>query len=231
MALEGVPQPKTVDEWAQLAQSLSQTAAQYKLALEQKNAELARIQSGPNIVDFAHAIKQLNKNSTSRYKAPIPVFAGKESEDIDGWTFLIENMFQLEQIQGSEQPLIASGYLRDLALESYRQWANSEVLTWNKLKEKLLTRFRPLNFQSVLRSQLDQLRQDTSFSQYLNKFSSIMNKIQNMDEVDRIFYFIRGLASKTRAEVGYLNPKTLQEAIDTQVRKTFLWEKPNWRNM
>ena len=35
-----------------------------------------------------------------------------------------------------------------------------------------------------------------------------------MGEQDKIHYFIKGLAPKTRAEAGYLNPSSLQEAIN-----------------
>ena len=66
---------------------------------------------------------------------------------------------------------------------------------------------------------MDGLSQTGSFAQYLTKFNSIMNRIANIQEDDKIHYFIRGLARKTRQEVGYRDPKTLLEAI--QIASTF----------
>ena len=54
-----------------------------------------------------------------------------------------------------------------------------------------------------------------------------MNKIEGMGEQDKIHYFIKGLAPKTRAETGYQNPQTLQGAIDiaTNFEKHFFGVK------
>ena len=50
-----------------------------------------------------------------------------------------------------------------------------------------------------------------------------------MGEQDRIQYFIKGLAPKTRAETGYMNPSTLQDAINTATNyeKHFFGGKAN----
>ena len=50
-----------------------------------------------------------------------------------------------------------------------------------------------------------------------------------MGEQDKIHYFIKGLAPKTRAETGYLNPSSLQEAINvaSNYEKHFFGEKTN----
>ena len=74
-------------------------------------------------------------------------------------------MFELDEVHPKEQVPVAGGYLRELALESFRLWfASDKSMSWKTLKDKLLTRFRPYYFQIVLRSQLENCKQDGSFS-------------------------------------------------------------------
>jgi hypothetical protein len=41
-------------------------------------------------------------------------------------------------------------------------------------------------------------------------------QLQDMAEVDKVFFFIEGLQKRTKAEVGYRQPQTLNEAISLQ---------------
>jgi hypothetical protein len=48
---------------------------------------------------------------------------------------------------------------------------------------------------------------------YISRFQGIINQVDEMTAKDQVHAFIRGLAPKTRAEVGYRHPETLDEAI------------------
>ena len=163
-------EPKTLDDWKAVAIQLKNIADSNKADVDRLQLEVNQLrgnqQNQSSVIDFAEAIRKLNKKS-ARYKAPIPTFSGRENEDIDSWIFLIEQMFTLDEVRAAEQVVIAGGYLRDLALESFRQWTILDrMLTWKTLKDNLLVRFRPYNFQSGLRNQLELCKQDNTFSQY-----------------------------------------------------------------
>ena len=229
-------EPKSIDEWKQFCTNITNS---YKTSMEQNQltihgleqrlntteSDLRKYKSKSDIhvasMDLVKAVQSLTANvKGGRLKAPVPVFHGKENVDVVQWLFLMENMLKVECVDDKEKVLTSSGYLRELALETYRAWLNaSSFLSWSDFRVNMLNQFWPHNFQKLLRNQLDGLSQTGSFAQYLTKFNSIMNRIANIQEDDKIHYFIRGLARKTRQEVGYRDPKTLLEAI--QIASTF----------
>ena len=77
------------------------------------------------------------------------------------------------------------------------------------------------------RNELDNLRQTESFEVYLHNFQTIINKVTGMSELDKMYFFTKGLANKTKAEVKYQDPTTLNEAIRiaTRYEKNFFENK------
>ena len=148
-------------------------------------------------------------------KLNIPDFHGRPAEDINNWLFIVRQNLEAACISISRKTLVASGYLRDSALQWYRRRIQElGELTYEEFEEGLKSMFLPHNYQEVLRTKLDNVKQRGRLDEYINEFMNIMNQIMEMSEVDKIHAFKRGLAAKTRAEIGYVAPKSLQEAIE-----------------
>ena len=127
-------EPKSIDEWKQFCTNITNS---YKTSMEQNQltihgleqrlntteSDLRKYKSKSDIhvasMDLVKAVQSLTtKVKGGRMKAPVPVFHGKENEDVDQWLFLMENMFKVECVDDKEKVLTASGYLRELALEN-----------------------------------------------------------------------------------------------------------------
>ena len=168
-----------------------------------------------NLNMVVDAMKSLSIPNASKDFKNMPNFHGLQTEDIDEFIFLIENNFSTNRTNEKDKVSIVANFLRNLALSTYRSIINTEpYISWNDLKKLFLKRFRAENFQSLIRLKLAKLKQTGVFSEYLTKFQAIMNKIEKMDEYDKIHWFVEGLEHKTRMEVGYRSPKTLVQAIE-----------------
>jgi len=148
----------------------------------------------------------------------LPEYNGTPDEDLNSWLFLAEQDFRTQNTPLEKQTLVASSFLRGPALQWYRRIISERgeeaPLPFYEFKEGLKTIFLPHNYQQILRTKLDHLHQRSHLSHYVSTFMNIMNQIEDMSENDRIHYFIRGLATKSRAEVGYSCPKSLTHAIE-----------------
>ena len=83
---------------------------------------------------------------------------------------------------------------------------------WDTFKKELKGAFQPPNYQHYLRTQLKTLRQITSVQEYGMRFRNIIEQIENINELDKVSYFVDGLKSITQREVAYQAPATFEEA-------------------
>ena len=82
-------------------------------------------------------------SSTKNFKkAPIPNFHGSPKDNIQNWIFLLENRFEADHIHDNDTVDIAAGYLRDLALEIYRNMRTTAKPSWNELRDRMLRQFQ-----------------------------------------------------------------------------------------
>jgi Retrotransposon gag protein. len=77
---------------------------------------------------------------------------------------------------------------------------------------QLRAAFQPPNYQQHLRQQLKQLKQTGSVHEYGVQFRNIIGQILNMEELDKVSYFIDGLKAATKMEVNYQAPETFEDA-------------------
>ncbi|KAF1334823.1 Retroelement pol polyprotein, partial [Globisporangium splendens] len=75
--------------------------------------------------------------------------------------------------------------------------------------------FVPADLQERLRDQLGELSQGQcrGLDDYVSRFGHVITQVQEMSELDKIIYFVRGLGSAIRTEVRYRRCSTLSEAI------------------
>ena len=171
-----------------------------------------------NAQQLSELTKLLNKqmNLPAKDLKNVPIFSGKDNEDVDEWIFLIKNSFQNNQTANKDKVAICANFLRDLALSTYRGIMTTDPnKSWNDLKKRFLKRFRPSNFQNLLRIKLQKLKQTSSLSDYTHKFQVMMNQIENMSDLDKVHWYTEGLTSRIRKEVSYRIPKVIEEAIES----------------
>ena len=189
-------------------------------------SKVEKSSSEESITVMLHNLKEqvarmAQPQSSTPYKsfkrAQIPTFSGKPSENVRNWIFMMESRFEGEHIQSNEQIDIAMGYLRDLALETYRNMCSNGVKpSWQDLKKRFLKFFEPYNTRLKLRADLAKLKQGNgpdSYNHYTYEFQRLINQIDNMDVNDKMLNFINGLHPYTVKRIQEAHVETLEECM------------------
>ena len=83
---------------------------------------------------------------------------------------------------------------------------------WKDFAKSLKEAFQPPHYQQHLRQQLKQICQTTTIQEYGMHYRNIMGQIDNMNELDKVLYFVDGLRSATKMKVSYQAPETFEDA-------------------
>jgi hypothetical protein len=149
-----------------------------------------------------------------------PVYSGKDEEDLDAWIYKMTQYMTIRRISNSEMLRRIPSFLDKLALGWYRQLQEDievghkhTLESWDDFEQEIRRNFEAPNLQQEVRTKLKRLRQGDSVRQYIFGFRSLLAKVTDMSEDDRIHYFVSGLKEDTRAECDYKAPRTLSEAI------------------
>lgn len=163
-----------------------------------------------------------NDNTVHHVKPSKPsTFSGEIGRSAQLWLLELEFFFTAAGVDNNHRTAFAAAMLKDEALS----WLASTNITdphsvpWNDFKSAFLARFNPVTTSIQSRAELLQLKQSGSINQYINTFQSILHRVTDMSETDKIFFFIRGASSSLRAEIVKRAPKTLQDAINTAVSR------------
>lgn len=217
----------------QHAQASPDPLAMLAAAISQLSMVVANQQADQNV--FRAAMEQQNNvlqqtlfrsptvsppTSEPSLSVALATFHGQSAESVGTWLFQVERVFTAKGIRGEERKIaFAASALREAALQWFQNISTSdEVLTFDDFKDKITAAFQPANFQRVLRRQLKALRQTGSISDYVYEFRNIVGQIKEMAEDDKITYFIDGLKPRTREEINYMAPETLENAIASATR-------------
>ena len=148
----------------------------------------------------------------------LPFFSGARHESVTSWIFAIEAYFGFKAIDGDERKMqTATCALQKGAFEWFRMRQTNEAThidAWNDFKVELTRAFRPVNHQQELRRELGRLRQTSDVLDYTFRFRTVVGQIEGMSELDQMYAYVGGLKGRTREEVLYQMPETLQDAID-----------------
>jgi hypothetical protein len=102
-----------------------------------------------------------------------PTFSGKPEENVDHWIYTTEQNLIMAYIQVADRVSYASAYLRDVALQYYRQLTSSTTtttpLTWNTLTTNMKSQFQPANYNEMLLDDIYKLRQTGAVNQYVQQ--------------------------------------------------------------
>ena len=147
-----------------------------------------------------------------------PTFSGKPEENVDHWIYTTEQNLIMANIQEPDRVSYASTYLRDVALQYYRQLTASTTtttpLTWNTFTTNMKSQFQPANYNEMLLDDIDKLRQTGTVNQYVQQFMYLINQTQHITEQTKIHMFRKGLSSPISAELRYKKPSSLRDATN-----------------
>ena len=101
------------------------------------------------------------------------------------------------------------------SIGGYEGWRS-----WNDLKEAMKDYFIPKNEAFKTRDSWCELKQDQGLIDYLNKYRSLMLRILDMNEVDRLHGLLYGLKPWAWREIEKQNP-TVWEDVSTRVERLY----------
>lgn len=133
----------------------------------------------------------------------------------DNWLFTTEQ--NLINLPDRDKPLYASTYLRDVALQFYRQLTATAPITWTQFKDEFKKQFQAANYNESLLDSLDKLRQTGLVGEYIRKFMFLANQLVDTSETVKIHMFRKNLTDKIKAEIRYKKPTTLVEATNIAI--------------
>ena len=160
-----------------------------------------------------------NAQPTARLRGPpAPTFAGHRGDDVENFLFQLQNYLDVNQVQRPGQQMqLAVSLLRDHALVWYRSLPAGPS-SLQEFAQLLRDTFTDVDEQRGLRQRLRELRQTTDAHSYVQDFRALMVRIDDMGVLDRIEAFIVGLRPRTRREVSFHAPDTLEEAYQLALR-------------
>ena len=218
----------------QFAQQLAEAQHQFAEALHQQQP--AAQPAPPSAADVAQppvaadrALKSLG------IKPKLPEFHGKLGADnVRLFQHKLNMAFNATGVTNDSQKLyIATACLRGaaeqwwLSVVNARGDAVANSMSWDEFCKLVEMEYLPVNFDQLLRTKLDGMRQHRDIHSYINEFRNIVSQLPDMAEADRIFAFIRGAKPNTAARLRESCPATLQEAIRAAERYDNAWYPSN----
>lgn len=153
---------------------------------------------------------------------PPSTFTGAMGFAVDDWLSEMEQQFAY---YGDKFPndhvkvSFAVGYLAQNALHWWQHEPDRANLDWNGFVARLHGRYRPIQAAQLARTKLNELKQrpNQSVNHFTSQFHTIMTPITDMNEADKVHYYIKGLQTWLGAKLWQQYPKTLKQAIDDAV--------------
>ena len=141
-------------------------------------------------------------------------FDGEQMGAVYAWIRNVEHQFKVKKTPEEWKYEKAIDTIKGSALS----WLSSsqqddEVTTWVKLKELMVSRYGIPDLQRKLRRDLLKLKQDSTTSEYVNKFINIRAQITNISVDDEMAYFEHGLKNEIKTKLHLLTADTLKELI------------------
>jgi hypothetical protein len=137
------------------------------------------------------------------------------------WLEELKNYFNAAGVIGNQRTVFAIAHLKDEAL----LWKTSKVelldpmsVSFDTFCELFLVRFQPIGGNLEAREELRRLKYNGNIQQYVSSFQSIMQRITDMSNTDKLDYFTNGLNRSLKTELIKQNISDLQQAINIVVR-------------
>ena len=172
-------------------------------------------------------------NTAPRLKLPKPPETNGTSPSVINWCYKMETYLQAQNVDLNLPGTVtyAASFLKDSALNWWLR-CQQEVAAgkrqafanWADFKKEFIDMFTPVKPDYDARNKLDRLVQTRSVSEYASHYNTLMLELPNMDEADRVHFFIRGLKPEIRMHVTLRKPVTLHEAVELAIQADgLLW--------
>ena len=172
------------------------------------------------------------KTDSSKHKLDntTPIFGKDPSWKVADWLFVVENNLAMKDIPANKKLMVVAPFLRGTAFQMLKRFMTEKRLDWDEFRQELVTTFQPPDHERTMRTQLLNLRQDSSFQKYSQDFQYYATQITSMSEKDKLACFLQGLRTRTQIELVYKDVKTLSEAIKLAASLELVRDKPKQDN-
>jgi hypothetical protein len=188
------------------------------------------ISKGDNGSRESSSSRSRGKNTQGSFNSAIPKLAKLDFprynglEDPTSWIYRAEQFFEYQQTEEQEKLPLATYHLEGEVQMWYQLFRESEELvTWEKLKANLYTRYGPTPFEDPF-GELTKLRQIGSVKDYQVQFEQLLSRVGKLSSQHQLSCFISGLKDTIRTEVQAARPTSVTEAIGL----ARLFETRNW---
>jgi len=156
---------------------------------------------------------QLGANVGKNERIEVPHFSGASGEDVNEWLFLVKQHYKNKECNSEEKLRRTSGLLREEALRWYIE-EEEQIRTFEMFTEELKRKFESHMDDDYWRLKLEKIRHEQEFEPFVESFKKTIGKIRVISMEEKISIFKRALKFKTKQELDYRKPKTLEEAIN-----------------
>jgi hypothetical protein len=159
-----------------------------------------------------------NQVNVVRAKPAKPnTFHGEVRSNVYLWLAELQAYFLAIGLANNDRTVFSVAQLRDNALlwaSSMPELSQPQNVGFDRFRELLLARFNPVTGATQARAELRVLQQTSSVSQYISDFQSIMQRITDMHDADRVDAFIQGLKPTLRYKCVEANTNNLNELMN-----------------
>ena len=190
------------------------------------NAAIAAQSSSSSSSSHAHSSHpppSYPRSSEPRMPAP-PTYTGNAST-LDEWFGALSRQFKWYEFptpaNDEDRIRLATAHLGGTAWEWYDHLSEASIPTsWVDFVALLRKRFQPVTSAQTARAKLIALSQGktSSVNDYVAAFRKLIVAIPQMQEDEKLFYFLRGLRSETATLLQTHKIVALEDAIETATR-------------
>ena len=140
-------------------------------------------------------------------------YSGSPTDNLDLYLWQNEQMFEAKGVPKKLRVVISISSLRGKALEHMQSLGTKcQELTWEDYKEHLKQVFSPIQEKEKALERIASLQQTRDLVTYHTEFHTLLNKLTIPAELQILFY-LKGLKTRTQAEVRVKKPETLDAAM------------------
>uniref|UniRef100_A0A383WFM0 Ty3 transposon capsid-like protein domain-containing protein n=1 Tax=Tetradesmus obliquus TaxID=3088 RepID=A0A383WFM0_TETOB len=178
-------------------------------------------------------LRTATANAQQRLKLPKPPETNGTTPSAINWCYKMETYLQAQNTDLNLPSTVtyAASFLKDSALNWWLRYQQEVAAgkrqpfaNWAAFKQEFIDTFTPVKPDYNARNKLDRLSQTRSVFDYASHYNTLMLELPNMDEADRVHFFIKGLKPEIRMHVTLHTPATLHEAVELAIQADgLLW--------
>ncbi|KAJ2748515.1 hypothetical protein GGI19_006086, partial [Coemansia pectinata] len=156
----------------------------------------------------------------------LPTFGGRLDEDVQTWLAQISMIYDAAELDVKQRFLYTVPLLQGVAACWVVSLLKSRRVLWPEFMKEIVDRFTRQHANLVVRDELYSLNQQGSVVIYGGKFQTLISRLSDMSEIEKISLYQRGLYPSLRAQVRGMAEATLDdnmkiaEAFDRQFARS-----------